>query len=175
MALLSYGEKAPEIVNVVIEIQRGGRNKYEVDKGSGQLVLDRVNATMLGYPTDYGYVPDTLCEDGDPIDALLVIDESVPYGVVVPCRPIGVLHMVDGGEADEKLICVAVDDITKDHIRDLSDLGPNFTKIVDHYYAHYKDWKKDWAGADVQVGGWGGAEDAKKAILASIELAKNKA
>lgn len=174
MALLSYGDKAPEIVNVVIEIQRGGRNKYEVDKQSGQLVLDRVSATTLGYPADYGYVPDTLCGDGDPIDALLIIDESVPHGVVVPSRPVGVLRMVDGGEADEKLICVPADDITKDYIQDLTDLDPNFTKIVEHFYTHYKDWKKNWTGADVSFNGWGGAEDAKKAILDSIKLAKNK-
>jgi inorganic pyrophosphatase len=172
MAKLSYGEKAPEMINVVIEIQRGGRNKYEVNKDSGQLVLDRVNATMLGYPTDYGYVPDTLCEDGDPVDALVVIDESVPHGVVVPCRPVGVLYMVDGGESDEKLICVAADDITKDHVHELEDLDANFKQIVEHYYAHYKDWKKDWKGSEVSFNGWGDAAAAKKVIQESIERAQ---
>ncbi len=172
MTTLSYGEKAPEVVNVVIEIQRGGRNKYEYDKASGQLVLDRVNATMLGYPADYGYVPGTLCEDGDPIDALVVIDESVPHGVVVPCRPVGVLYMVDGGESDEKLICVAADDITKDHVQSVEDLDANFKQIVEHYYAHYKDWKKDWKGAEVSFNGWGDASEARKAIADSIERAK---
>ena len=97
---LSYGDNAPDTVNLVIEIKKGERNKYELDKASGMLVLDRVNATMLGYPTDYGYVPDTLCEDGDPLDGLLVIDESVPHGVVVPARPIGVLKMIDDGVGD---------------------------------------------------------------------------
>ncbi len=172
MAKLSYGEKAPEVINVVIEIQRGGRNKYEVDKDSGQLVLDRVNATMLGYPTDYGYVPDTLCEDGDPVDALVVIDESVPHGVVVPCRPVGVLYMIDDGEGDEKLICVAADDVTKDHVRSVDDLGVNFRQIVEHYYRHYKDWKKDWKGSDVSFNGWGDAEAAKKVVQESIERAR---
>ncbi len=172
MAKLSYGEKAPEVINVVIEIQRGGRNKYEVDKESGQLVLDRVNATMLGYPTDYGYVPDTLCEDGDPVDALVVIDESVPHGVVVPCRPVGVLYMVDDGESDEKLICVAAEDITKDHVHEVEDLDANFKHIVEHYYAHYKDWKKGWKGSEVSFNGWGDAAAAKKVIEESIERAK---
>lgn len=174
MAELSYGDDAPEAVNIVIEIKKGERNKYEFDKDTGRLTLDRVNATMLGYPADYGYIPDTLCDDGDPLDALLIIDESVPHGVVVPARPIGVLKMVDSGEGDEKLICVAKDDITKDHIQEVEDLGPNFTKIVEHYYSHYKDWKKDWQGAEASFNGWGSAEEAKQVVQQSIEMAKNK-
>ncbi|PLS81730.1 inorganic pyrophosphatase [Candidatus Saccharibacteria bacterium] len=172
MAELSYGEKAPDVINVVIEIQRGQRNKYELDKKTGLLFLDRVTPVTMGYPADYGYVPDTLCEDGDPLDALLVIDESVVHGAVVPARPIGVLRMVDAGEGDEKLICVAEDDLTKKHINDLSDLGPDFTKIVEHYYMHYKDWKNDWAGAEVSFNGWGDASEARQIILDSIERAR---
>jgi len=173
MPNISYGDKAPDVVNIVIEIRRGERNKYEIDKDSGRLMLDRVNATMLGYPVDYGYVPDTLCDDGDPLDALLVIDESVPHGVVVPARPIGVLNMVDDGEGDEKLVCVAADDVTKAHIKELSDLGPEFTRIVEHYYAHYKDWKKDWKGSPVSFNGWGDATAARQIIDDSIAAAKN--
>ncbi len=171
MSDISYGDSAPEVVNVVIEIRRGERNKYEVDKATGRLVLDRVNATMLGYPADYGYVPDTLCEDGDPLDALLVIDESVPHGVVVPSRVIGVLNMIDDGEGDEKLICVAADDVTKSHIKEVEDLGPEFKKIVEHYYAHYKDWKKDWKGSPVSFNGWGNADEACQVVQGSIERA----
>ena len=141
-----------------------------MDKDTGYLTLDRVNATMLGYPADYGYVPQTLCDDGDPLDALLIIDESVPHGVVVPSRPVGVLRMIDGGEGDEKLIVVPADDITKDHIKDLSDLGPEFPRIVEHYYAHYKDWKKDWQGAEVAFDGWGGREEALEVVKASVKL-----
>jgi len=169
---VSYGEKAPEVVNVIIEIQKGGRNKYELDKKSGRIMLDRVNATMLGYPADYGYVPDTLCEDGDPIDALLIIDETVPHGVVVPSRPIGVLYMVDDGEGDEKLICVPADDISKDFIKEVKDLGPEFTKVVEHFYSHYKDWKKGWKGSPVRFNGWGDSKEAKKVINESIKLAQ---
>ncbi len=98
---VSYGDDAPKVVNVIIEIQKGSRNKIEVDKATNRLFLDRVNGTLLGYPTDYGYIPDTLCDDGDPLDALLIIDESVPHGVVVPSRPIGVLYMIDDGEGDD--------------------------------------------------------------------------
>ncbi len=141
MGKLGVGKDAPNAVNIVIEIRRGERNKYEMDKETGYLTLDRVNGTMLGYPADYGYLPDTLCEDGDPLDALLIIDESVPHGVVVPARPVGVLYMIDGGERDEKLICVPADDISKNDVKDLADLGENFKKVVEHFYSHYKDWR----------------------------------
>jgi inorganic pyrophosphatase len=168
---IGYGDEAPGVVNVIIEIAKGGRNKYEIDKKSGMFVLDRVNATTLGYPADYGYIPGTLCEDGDALDALIVIDESVPQGIVVPSRPIGVLYMIDDGEKDEKLICVAKDDITKDHIREVDDLGPNFKKIVEHFYAHYKDWKNGWKGSPVSFDGWGDSKEAKKIVEESIKLA----
>jgi inorganic pyrophosphatase len=171
VAELSYGKDAPETINVVIEIRRGERNKYEMDKATGLLTLDRVNGTTLGYPADYGYVPATLCEDGDPLDALLIIDESVPHGVVVPARPIGVLRMVDGGENDEKLIVVPADDVSKDYIKDVSDLGENFKQVIEHFYTHYKDWKNDWKGAEVSFNGWGGPDEAKTVIRESIERA----
>jgi inorganic pyrophosphatase len=174
MAELSYGEKSPEVVNLVIEIRKGEKNKYEFDKETGRLFLDRVNGTALGYPSDYGYVPGTMCEDGDPLDGLLIIDESVPHGTVVPSRPIGVLYMIDDGEKDEKLICVPADDVSKDHIKDLSELGENFKKVIEHFYAHYKDWKKDWTGSPVSFDGWGDAEAAKKVVLDSIDLANKK-
>jgi inorganic pyrophosphatase len=168
---ISHGEKAPETVNLIIEIQKGNRNKYEMDKSTGLLTLDRVNATMLGYPTDYGYIPDTLCEDGDPLDGLLIIDESVPPGIVVPARPIAVLYMIDDGESDEKIILVPAKDISKDHIKDLSDLGENFQKVIEHFYSHYKDWKNDWTGTKVSFNGWGDAAAAKKVIQSSIARA----
>lgn len=174
MAELSFGEKSPEVVNLVIEIRRGEKNKYEFDKDTGRLFLDRVNGTALGYPSDYGYVPGTMCEDGDPLDGLLIIDESVPHGTVVPSRPIGVLYMIDDGEKDEKLICVPADDVSKDHIKDLADLGENFKKVIEHFYAHYKDWKKEWTGSPVSFDGWGDAEAAKKVVLDSIDLADKK-
>jgi inorganic pyrophosphatase len=166
------GDEAPETVNLIIEIQKGGRNKYELDKKTGRLTLDRVHPVAMGYPADYGYVPATLCEDGDPLDGLLIIDEPVAHDVVVPARPIGVLYMVDDGENDEKLICVAADDISKAHIKELADLGENFTKMVEHFYKHYKEWKKDWQGVDVHFNGWGGADAAKKVIQDSIARAK---
>ena len=171
---VSYGDDAPKVVNLIIEIQRGSVNKYELDKETNRLVLDRVNGTAsLGYPTDYGYVPDTLCEDGDPLDAMLIIDESVPQGVVVPVRPVGVLYMVDDGEADEKLVCVADDDVTKKHISHVDDLGSNFKPMIEHFYKQYKAWKKDWTGTKVEFNGWGGPEEAEKVISDSITRARS--
>lgn len=169
---VSYGDRAPDIINLIIEIQRGGgRNKYEFDKNTGRLTVDRVNGTTATYPTDYGFVPGTLCEDGDPLDGLLLIDEPVVHGAVVPSRPIGVLYMVDEGEGDEKLICVPANDISKDHLQDLGDLsdkGENFKKVVEQFYKHYKDWKNDWQGVQVEFKGWGDATAAKKIIEESI-------
>ena len=173
MAEIGAGKDAPEVINVVIEIRRGeGQNKYELDKETGRLTLDRVNATTLGYPADYGYIPDTLCDDGDPLDALLIIDESVPQGVVVPSRAIGVLYMVDDGENDEKLIVVPADDVTQEHIKEVNDLGPHFKHQVEHFYTHYKDWKKDWRGVDVHFNGWGDSAAAREVIEKSIAAAK---
>lgn len=166
---LSYGDQAPDVVNVVIEIQRGSRNKIEVDKETGRLFLDRVNGTYLGYPADYGYVPNTLCDDGDPLDALIIIDEPLPHGVVVPARPVGVLYFEDDGEKDEKLICVPADDISKDHIQSLDDLGDSFKKNIEHFYSHYKDWKKNWSGVSAKLNGWGGPDEARQVITESIE------
>jgi inorganic pyrophosphatase len=172
MSEVGVGKNAPDVVNVIIELRRGeGRNKYEVDKETGRLTLDRVNATTMRYPADYGYVPGTMCDDGDPLDALLVIDESVPHGVVVPARAIGVLNMVDDGEGDEKLICVAADDVTYEFIKEVEDLGPHFKKQVEHFYSHYKDWKNDWKGVDVHFDGWGDAAAAREVIEKAIKAA----
>lgn len=173
MAELSYGDKAPEVVNVVVEIPRGTRrNKYEVDKDTGRIFLDRVNGVHVTFPYDYGYIPNTLCEDGDPLDALLVLDEPLFPGVVVAARPIGVFYMVDDGEADEKLICVPSKDISKDHLTNVDQLGDNFKKAVEHYFAHSKDWKNDWKGVEFKSNGWGDAEAAKKVISDSIARAQ---
>jgi inorganic pyrophosphatase len=170
---VGVGSDAPNVVNLIIEIQKGGgKNKYEFNKETGRLTLDRVNGTTATYPADYGYMPNTLCEDGDPLDALLIIDEPVVHGAVVPARPVGVLYMIDDGEGDEKLICVPADDISKTHIQQVEDIGPNFKKEVEQFFAHSKDWKNDWQGVEVKFTGWGNAEDAKKVIQDSVARAK---
>jgi len=170
---LGPGNEVPDAINLIIEIQRGGRNKYEFNKATGKLTLDRVNGTALGYPADYGYVPGTLCGDGDPLDGLLIIDESVPHGAIVSARPIGVLYMIDEGEADEKLICVPAKDISKDHIQELADLGDNFKKVLEHFYRHYKDWKNNWQGSAVEFKGFGDRAAARQVIQDSIARASS--
>jgi inorganic pyrophosphatase len=173
MSDVSYGDDAPNTVNVITEIQKGSVNKYEMDKKTGRIFLDRVNGTAsIGYPADYGFVPDTLCDDGDPLDAMIIIDESVPPNIVVAVRPIGVLNMIDDGEGDAKLICVAANDVTKSHIKHVDDLGENFKPMIEHFYVQYKAWKNNWKGTPVSFNGWGGPEEAKKVIQESIELAK---
>ncbi|HET6864066.1 MAG TPA: inorganic diphosphatase [Candidatus Saccharimonadales bacterium] len=168
------GKNPPDELNIIIEIQKGGgQNKYEFEKSTGRLTLDRVNGTTSRYPADYGYIPGTLCDDGDPLDALLIIDEPVVHGVVVPARPIGVLNMIDDGEGDEKLICVPVDDISQADIKELDDVDPHFKKRVEQFYAHYKDWKNDWQGVKIEFKGWGNSEEAKKVVNESIARAKN--
>lgn len=166
---VTTGSDVPSEVNIIVEIQKGGgQNKYEFDKHTGRLTLDRVNGTTARYPADYGYIPGTLCEDGDPLDALLLIDEPVVHGAVVPARPIGVLYMIDDGEGDEKLICVPAKDISHDRIKELEDIDPNFKKRVEQFYSHYKDWKNNWQGVKVEFKGWGNAEAARKVVTDSV-------
>ena len=172
LANVPVGDKAPKVVNVLIENQRGQvGNKYEFDKDTGVIMLERVNNTELGYPADYGFIPKRLCEYGDPLDALLVNNHSVALGVVVPSRPIGVFYMIDDGEADEKLICVADDDVSMKHIKTVSDLGQEFAKRVEHFFMHYKDWKNDWQGVSFEHKGWGDVNAALKVVEESIERA----
>lgn len=172
---VTIGDNAPGGVNVIIEIPRGTHgNKYELDKTTGTIFLDRVNIAPMYYPYDYGFVPQTLCEDGDPLDALIVIDEPLYPGVVVPARPIGVMYMIDGDEADEKLVCVAQDDATKNHIKQVEDLGPQIKNFIKHYYLHYKDWKKDWQGSKVEITGWGDADKAREVIVQAQKLASEQ-
>jgi inorganic pyrophosphatase len=106
---------------------------------------------------------------------MLIIDEPVAHGVVVPARPIGVLYMIDDGEGDEKLICVAAKDISKDHIQAVEDYDPNFKKQVEHFYKNYKAWKNNWQGTPVEFKGWGDTAEAKKVIADAIKRAGGQA
>ena len=170
---VSTGDNPPSEVNVLIEMQKGGGlNKYEMDKKTGRLTLDRVNSTTSTYPADYGYIPGTLCGDGDPLDAMLIIDEPVVHGAVVPARPIGILYMVDDGEDDEKIVCVARDDISKDHVKEIDDYDPHLKKRFENFYKNYKAWKNDWKGTPVEYKGWGNSENAKKFITESMDRYK---
>jgi inorganic pyrophosphatase len=162
------GRDVPNDVNVVIEIPMNGDPiKYELDKATGALFIDRFMSTAMHYPCNYGYIPRTLSGDGDPVDVLVVTPYPLIPGVVVRCRPIGMLKMTDEAGADEKLLAVPIDKLTTIYrnVQSSRDL-PELTQTqITHFFQHYKDLE---AGKWVQVQGWVGAEEAKAAILEGI-------
>jgi len=172
--LVPTGKNAPEEVNVIIEIPMGGEPiKYEVDKDSGAIFVDRVLGTAMRYPCNYGYIPDTLCGDGDPADVLVFLDRPLLPGSVVRCRPIGMLKMTDESGEDAKILAVPVSKITPqyDDVKEATDLPEIFLKQIGHFFEHYKDLE---AGKWVKIEGWADAAGAKQEILDSIELAKKE-
>lgn len=167
--LVPTGKKVPDEVNVIIEIPMGGEPvKYEVDKDSGALFVDRLLSTAMFYPCNYGYVPHTLCGDGDPADVLVYMDRPLLPGSVINCRPIGVLKMTDESGEDAKIIAVPVSKVSKlyDSITSIKDLPEIKLQQIAHFFEHYKDLEK---GKWVKVQGWEDADAAKAEILASIE------
>jgi inorganic pyrophosphatase len=162
---LAPGRHPPEVVTAVIEIPRGGRNKYELDKESGQFRLDRVLYSAVHYPGDYGFVPRTLHEDGDPLDILVRIDEPTFPGCQIDTRPIGVLRMSDRGEPDDKVIGVPLNDPLHGEIFDIADLPGHYLKEVEHFFQIYKDLE----GKRVQILGWEKSEVAMRMVEESIE------
>lgn len=162
------GEKLPDEINVIIEIPMNADPiKYEVDKETGALFVDRFMMTAMHYPCNYGYVPHTLCDDGDPVDVLVITPFPVTVGAVIRCRPIGVLKMEDEAGGDAKLIAVPADKILPiyKHWKKPEDLQPERLMQIQHFFEHYKDLEK---GKWVKVSGWGGPEDAKKEITDGI-------
>ena len=172
--LVPTGKNAPDEVNVIIEIPMGGEPiKYEVDKDSGALFVDRILGTSMRYPCNYGYVPHTLCGDGDPVDVLVFMNRPLMPGSVVACRPIGVLKMTDESGDDAKIIAVPVSKITAyyDKVDEVGDLPVIKTKQIAHFFEHYKDLEE---GKWVKIEGWEGAEIARKEIVDAIENYKNE-
>jgi len=152
--------------DAVIEIPAGSRNKYEVDHETGRVFLDRYLFTPMAYPTDYGFFEDTLGLDGDPLDVLVLLFESVPPGVGVKVRPVGYLEMEDDGGIDTKVIAVPAKDPRWAHIQDLTDIPEAKRQEIQHFFEHYKDLEP---GKWVKVGGWGGAAAAEQVVAESIE------
>lgn len=135
---VSFGKEAPEIVNGIIEIPKGSRAKYELDKESGLLKLDRVLYSSVYYPANYGFIPQTYCDDKDPLDILILSQVQIVPLCIVPARVIGVMRMIDGGEADDKIIAVAADDSSVGHIDDISKLPQSFMEEIRHFFEEYK-------------------------------------
>jgi inorganic pyrophosphatase len=162
------GSKVPEAFNVIIEISMNGDPiKYEVDKASGCIFVDRFMNTAMHYPTNYGYVPKTIAGDGDPVDVLVITPVPLPPGVVVPCRALGILKMEDEGGVDGKVLAVPTTKILPLYSgwNTYLDLNPMSLKAIEHFFEHYKDLD---TGKWVKVLGWDGVEAAHQEILDGI-------
>ena len=162
------GKSLPDDINVIIEIPMNGEPvKYEVDKDSGALFVDRVLGTSMHYPCNYGYVPHTLCGDGDPVDVLVLMPHALMPGSVVRCRPVGVLKMTDESGEDAKVLAVPVDKVTTlySKVQSVSDVPEITLKAIEHFFEHYKDLEP---GKWVKVEGWEDAAAARAEITDSV-------
>jgi inorganic pyrophosphatase len=169
---IAIGKAPPDDINVIIEVPLGGEPiKYEIDKASGALFVDRFLYTPMRYPGNYGFIPHTLCGDGDPLDVLVMNSRPLVPGAVVRSRPIGVLFMEDDGGKDEKILAVPAHKLTAmyDKVHDINDIQAIQVERVKHFFTHYKDLEPNkWA----KISHVGNAADARRVILDSIELAK---
>jgi len=169
---IPVGKNPPEDINVIVEVPVGGEPvKYEMDKEAGTLFVDRFLYTPMRYPGNYGFVPHTLSDDGDPIDVLVANQRPVVPGAVMNCRPIGVLMMEDESGGDEKILAVPSTKLTRryENVKEYSDLPEITLQQVQHFFERYKDLEPNkW----VKVTGWGGVDQARKMIMESIEREK---
>lgn len=159
-------------MNVIIEIPKDSHNKYEIDKGTGLIKLDRANYSSAAYPFDYGFVPQTLWDDGDALDVILLTTYPLNVGILVKARPIGILHMIDGGDNDDKVIAVPVDDRRWDDVQDIKDVNQHQLKEFKHFFETYKQLKGK--PAEVKIDGYEGASQAAAAFERAIEMYAKK-
>ncbi len=172
---IAIGNNPPNDVNVIIEVPIGGEPiKYEMNKEAGTLFVDRFLHTPMRYPGNYGFVPHTLSDDGDPIDVLIANTRPILPGAVINVCPVGVLKMEDDGGGDEKIIAVPSPKLTKRylHVKTYTDLPQITLEQIQHFFEHYKDLE---AGKWVKVLGWGGAEEARRLIVEAIQREQAKA
>ena len=159
-----------DAMNVIIEINKGSKNKYEIDKKTGLIALDRVMHTGQDYPFDYGFVPQSLWHDGDPLDVVVLTTYPLVPGVMVAVRPVAIMHMVDGGEADEKIIGVPVEDPRFNNVKDISDINPHTLKEIEHFFLTYKKLQNK----EVEINGTEGREVAEKSFEEGLSLYREK-
>jgi inorganic pyrophosphatase len=170
--VLTPGDWQSGLLNTVVEISKGSMLKIEWDRKRAAFMLDRVEPSIFAKPCSYGFIPQTLDEDGDELDTLIVTDEPLPTGIWLEARIIGVLDFTDDGEADHKIVVVPADDRhTGDSIKSLDDLGERWKQQIEHHFNHYKDLKKP---GSTKVNGWGDVEAAKKIIEESIARYKEQ-
>ncbi len=155
-----------EQMNVIIEIPKFSKNKYEIDKETGIIALDRVMHSAQDYPFDYGFVPQTLFDDGDALDVVLLTTHPLLPGILVKARPVAIMEMIDGGERDDKIVAVPVDDPRFADVKDIGDLNKHFIKEMTHFFETYKKVQNK----EVQVGAWSGAKEAMAAFEKSREV-----
>ncbi|MBM3260794.1 inorganic diphosphatase [Candidatus Kaiserbacteria bacterium] len=166
------GDSVPEEINVIIEIPKGSNNKYEIDKATGLIKLDRANYTAAPFPYDYGFVPQTLWEDGDPLDVIVLTTYPLAPGILVAARPVGVIEMIDNGESDFKVLAVPVEDKRWEDVQDLADINKHTIKEFQHFLETYKALKGKPSPVEIQ--GIKGRVEAMAAVQKSIELYKAK-
>jgi inorganic pyrophosphatase len=169
---ISTGDNPPDDVNVIVEVPIGGEPiKYEMNKAAGALVVDRFLYTPMRYPGNYGFVPHTLSDDGDPIDVLVATSRPIVPGAVINVRPIGVLKMDDEGGGDEKIVAVPMPKLTMrySHVKNISDMPEITVAQIQHFFEHYKDLEP---GKWVKMIGWGDSTEARQLIVEAIARAK---
>lgn len=159
-----------EEMNVIIEIPKGSMNKYEIDKETGIIALDRVAHTTHAFPVDYGFVPQTLWDDGDALDVIMLTSYPLAPGILVRARPVAIMHMVDSGDADDKVIAVPVDDPRWSDTNDLTDVNKHTLKELEHFYKTYKNLQNKV----VEISGFEGKDVARAAFERACELYKEK-
>lgn len=159
-----------DVLNVIVEIPKGSKNKYEIDKETGLIALDRAAHTAQDFPFDYGFVPQTLWDDGDALDVILLTTFPLAPGILVRARPVAIMNMIDSGDADDKVIAVPVDDPRWDEVKNLADINKHTLKEMEHFYSTYKKLQNK----EVSVTGFGGAKEAKEAIERATSLYKKK-
>jgi len=169
---VSVGKNVPAEFNCIIEIPKGSYNKYEIDKETGLIALDRANYSQAPYPFDYGFIPQTLWGDGDALDVMVLTTFPLAIGILVKVRPVAVMDMTDSGDSDYKIIAVPVDDKRWDDTLDIEDLNKHTMKEFSHFFETYKQLKGK--PAEVKINGIMGKKDAEAAVLKSIELYKEK-
>lgn len=153
-------------MNVIIEINKGSKNKYEIDKETGLIALDRVAYTAQDFPFDYGFVPQTLWDDGDALDVIVLTTHPLVPGILVRARPVGIMNMIDSGDSDAKVIAVPVDDPRWTEVTDLAQVNKHTLKEIEHFYQTYKQLQKKV----VEVGGFEDKKAAQAAFARSREL-----
>lgn len=157
-------------ITTIVEIQKGSKNKYEIDKKTGLISLDRVAHTAQDFPFDYGFIPQTLWDDNDPIDVVMLTTYPLLPGILVSVRPVAIMNMIDGGDADDKIIAVPISDPRWSDTKDLKDINPHTLKEIEHFYSTYKKLQNK----EVSVTGFKGKADAEKAFERGIALYQKK-